>query len=122
AAGGLDGKEPAGLHRHAVEEDRARSAGRGVAADLRAGQPQEVAQVVDEEQTRLNVRFDRLAVDPQRDVHGRWFPPAADRIRLSASQRPERPLRRHGGGPEWAYASTVRFVLEWTVVSGRRII
>ncbi|MEA2591755.1 MAG: hypothetical protein QOD62_1586 [Actinomycetota bacterium] len=65
AAGRLDGKQAAGLHRHPVEEDGAGAAGRGVAADLGAGEAQEVAQVVDEEQPRLNVRFYRLAVDPQ---------------------------------------------------------
>src|SRR5438128_617547 len=119
ASVGLDGKEPAGLHRHAVQEDGAGTAGRRVATDLGAGEAQDVAQVVDEEQARLNVGFDRLAVDPQRDVHGPWFPPQQTGYASGASASglvaPQEKSRM-------AYVRPVPFVLQWTIVVRRRII
>jgi hypothetical protein len=52
AAVGLHGQDGARLDGHAVEQHRARAAVRGVAADVRAGQPQVLAQEVDEQQPR----------------------------------------------------------------------
>src|SRR5919199_2169568 len=55
AAVGLDGQHGARLHRLAVHHHRAGTARRGVATDVRAGQPQRLPQEVDEELARLDV-------------------------------------------------------------------
>ena len=55
AAVGLHGEDRAGLDRDAVEQDRAGAAVRRVAADVRAGQPQVLAQEMDEEEARLDL-------------------------------------------------------------------
>ena len=68
---GLDGEDRAGLDAAAVDQHRARAALARVAADVRAGQQQLLAQEVDEEQARLDVALAHLAVDGHRDVsHG----------------------------------------------------
>src|SRR5512141_1924495 len=77
AAVGLDREDRAGLHRQPVEVDRARAALRGVAADLRAGQVEVLAQDVDEHAARLDLEVVGLAVDDQPDrqtprPHSRW--------------------------------------------------
>ena len=48
--------------------DRARPAVAGVAADVRAGQPERLAQEVDEQEARLDVGLARFAVDRDGDV------------------------------------------------------
>src|SRR5262249_5071342 len=55
------------LDRHAVEEDRARAAVRRVAADVRAGEPQVLAQEMHEQQPRLDLALRGDAVDVDRD-------------------------------------------------------
>src|ERR1700682_5517651 len=50
---GLDTENGARLDRLAVDHDRARAAGRRVAADIRPGQAQAVSQNIDEELARL---------------------------------------------------------------------
>ena len=65
---GLDGEDGARLHRLAVEEDGAGAARGRVAADHRARQPELLAQVVDEELSRLDLRRVALAVDRDRDL------------------------------------------------------
>jgi hypothetical protein len=50
---GLDGQHRARLHRLTVEVDGARPARRRVAADVGAGQPAVVADVVDEKQEKI---------------------------------------------------------------------
>ena len=52
---GLDGEHRARLHRLAVEVDRARAARGRVAADVRAGQPEPLAEVVDEQRARFDL-------------------------------------------------------------------
>ena len=59
----LDGEEVAGLHRLAVHEDRAGAALAGVAADVGAGEPDRLADVVDEQESRLHFVAVALAVD-----------------------------------------------------------
>ena len=73
----LHREDGAGLHRLPVHEDGAGAALRGVAADVRPGQPQPVAQQVAEEEARLHFVFGGLAVDGDADavVHART-PPA----------------------------------------------
>ena len=65
---GLDGEDGAGLHRLAVEEHGAGPARGGVAADHGSGQPELLAQEVDEELSRLDLRRVALAVDRHRDL------------------------------------------------------
>ncbi len=63
AAVGLHREDGAGLHRPAVQEDGAGAAVRRVAADVGAGEPQVLADEVDEQQARLDVGLVLLAVD-----------------------------------------------------------
>src|SRR3954471_9338829 len=64
----LDGEQRARLHRLAVEMDGASTAGRRVAADVRAGEVQLLAQRVDEELPGLDLELSANAVDGDRDV------------------------------------------------------
>ena len=63
AAVGLDGEHRARLGALPVDVDGARAAVAGVAADVRAGQPEVVAQEVDQQQAGLDVGLACLAVD-----------------------------------------------------------
>ena len=65
---GLDGEHRARLGAAPVDVDGARAAVAGVAAGVGAGEPERVAQEVDEEEARLDVGLARLAVDGDRDV------------------------------------------------------
>src|SRR6266849_5034174 len=60
---GLDGEHVARLHRLAVHDDRAGAALARVAAHVGPGQPDVLSDVVDEQQARLDLVGDRLAVD-----------------------------------------------------------
>ena len=64
----LDPEHSAGLHRLAVHEHGAGAARGRVAADVRPGQSETVAQHVDEELTRLQVELVADAVDSKRDA------------------------------------------------------
>jgi hypothetical protein len=64
----LNPEHSAGLHRLAVHEHGAGSARGRVAADVRPGQSETVAQHVDEELTRLQVELVANAVDSKRDA------------------------------------------------------
>src|SRR5262249_6842531 len=68
----LDGEHRAGLDRDAVKQHRAGAAARRVAADVRSGEPERLAEEVDEEKPRLDrgrarltvhIRVDGLRVD-----------------------------------------------------------
>src|SRR3990172_8533428 len=59
----LDSEHGAGLHGLAVEQHRAGAARRGVTADVRAGQPEALAEHVDEQLARLELQFVAGAVD-----------------------------------------------------------
>src|SRR5262249_38719700 len=59
----LHGEERARLHRLAIHEDRAGAALARVAADVRSGQPDRLANVVDEKETGLDFVAVSLAVD-----------------------------------------------------------
>ena len=56
---GLDREDRAGLRAAAVDEDGAGAALARVAADVRAGEAQVLAQEVDEQQARVDVRLAR---------------------------------------------------------------
>lgn len=50
----------------AIDIDDARAALAGIASDMRAGQPEMVAQIVDEERARLNFRRSLHSIDGHR--------------------------------------------------------
>src|SRR5438128_9037403 len=78
AAVGLHRQHGARLHRLPVEQHGARAAVGGVAADVRARQPQPLADEVDQEQPRLDLRLAGAAVHRHLDLvrrHG-YRPPA----------------------------------------------
>jgi hypothetical protein len=64
---GLDGEQHAALHGPSIQENRARAAVAGVAADVGAGQVEVVADEVDEELARLDLALVPLAVHGYRD-------------------------------------------------------
>src|SRR5580704_5870283 len=65
---GLHREDGAGLHRLAVEIDGAGAAMGRLAADMRPGKAEMLAQEVDQKGSRLDQAFDRLAVDRHRNV------------------------------------------------------
>ena len=68
---GLDREDRARLRAAAVDEHRAGAALAGVAADVRAGEVQLLAQEVHEQHPRLDVGFPHLAVHRHRNS-GHW--------------------------------------------------
>src|SRR5205814_1783944 len=62
---GLYCKYSARLHRFPVHVDGASPAMTGVAPDMRAGDPELLAQQVDQQHARLGQGFDLFLVDPQ---------------------------------------------------------
>ena len=69
---GLDAEQRARLHRHAVDEDGAGAARRGVAPDVRPRQPEPIAEDVDEQLARLELELVAGPVHGQRNAsHGR---------------------------------------------------
>src|SRR5690349_8219853 len=73
----LQREHRARLHRAAVHVHRARAALRGVAADVRAGEPELLADELHEQRARIHAAGHGLAVDRQRNgnVHGVSFGP-----------------------------------------------
>src|SRR5260370_37760207 len=65
---GLDRKHGAALDGFAVDQDRARAALARVAADTASGEPELVAQVVHEQESRLDLSLVLAAVDGGRDL------------------------------------------------------
>ena len=84
---GHRGEHRARLHRPAVHLHHAGAAVGRVAAPVRAGEPRRVADEVDEQQRRLDLPRDRLAVDRDRDLH---------QTLLSSSPRRRAPQRAAG--------------------------
>src|SRR6266516_1059628 len=64
------------LHRQLVHPDHAGAAVRGVAAPVRAGEPELIAQEVDQQQPRLDLTGERDIVDGHGDLHGLPLRPA----------------------------------------------
>ena len=64
----LHGEEAAAAHRDAVQEDRARAADAVLAADVRAGEPQAVAEEVGQQEPRLDGLAHRAAVHGELDL------------------------------------------------------
>ena len=83
---GLHREHRARLHRAAVHEHGAGAAVRGVAADVGAGQPQILAEQVDQQQARLDVGLVLLAVDGELDhaSSAHFLPSARSTARRSA--------------------------------------
>ncbi len=65
---GLDREAHAALDRHVVHVDGAGAAMAGVAADMGSGEIELLAKEMNEQEARLDVGFDRLAVDGEGDV------------------------------------------------------
>src|SRR4029077_6353639 len=63
ASVGLNRERGTRLHRLAVQQDSAGSAGRGVTADVRAGERKDLADEVDEKHARLDLAFANGSVD-----------------------------------------------------------
>jgi hypothetical protein len=64
----LDAQHQAGADQHAVDDDRAGAAVAGAAAFLGAGQPEAIAQAVEQGLARVGEELGRLAVDVGGDV------------------------------------------------------
>ena len=99
---GLDGEQAAALDRVAVELHGAGAAVAGVAADVRAGEIEVVAQEVDEQARGGNLALVGRAVDLDRDRPAPWrwltrLPLSLALCRLAGRRAPPRP-RRGGGG------------------------
>src|SRR5215813_4114999 len=71
---GLHREHRTGLHGPAVEEDGAGAAVGRVAADVRAREPEDLADQVHEEETRLDVCLELLAIDSHLDLHAPHLP------------------------------------------------
>ena len=98
AAVELHGQQRARLGRLAVDQHRAGAAVGGVTTDVGAGQAEDVAQQVHQQQARLDVGLAGLAVDGQGDVMRahRGLLPLCLRT-CAGERRPQRP-RHHLGG------------------------
>src|SRR4051812_34383149 len=102
---GHRGEHGARLHRLAVEEDDAGAAVGRVAAPVRAGQLELVAQHVHEQHPRLDVGGTRLAVDDDVDLHR--SPPQLASARSAARRRARwvssfARWRLYSAGPRWS--------------------
>ena len=100
---GLDGEEGAGLDRAVVQQHDAGAAAGGVTADVSAGQPDDLADEVDQQQTGLDLGAVLGPVDGDGDAHlpgagtggGSFFDthayltshPSSARILLAGGQR-----------------------------------
>src|SRR5712691_2740028 len=94
-APGLDREHRARLHGSAIEDDGAGSAVRRVAADVSAGEPEDVADQVDEQEARLDVGLVLLAVDGDLDLH-RAHPSQRTRATRSSARWSARAVRKIG--------------------------
>src|SRR5665213_3631563 len=72
---GLDCEHRAALDRLAIDEDGAGAALAGVTADVRSGQADDIAQVVHEQETRLDLVLMLAPVDGGRDLVLHTSPP-----------------------------------------------
>src|SRR6266850_1744663 len=121
----LDREHRARLHRLAVEQHGAGAAVRGVAADVRPGQAQVLAQEVDEQQPGLDPELVRGAVHRHPDLvcgHGHR-PPARSTAFFSARAASTRPIsrlystepRRSALGDATASARSASMVAGWSL-------
>src|SRR6188508_1956444 len=95
---GLDSEHRARLRARAVDVDGARAAVARVAPDVRPGQPEVIAQEMDEEEARLDIRLVRLTVDGHRDVlgsHRSGLLRGREGAFSGAAESPESQLRGH---------------------------
>src|SRR5262249_3536819 len=97
---GLHREYRAGLHGPAVQEDGAGAAVGRVAADVRAREPEDLPDQVYEEETRLDVRLELLAIDRHLDLHAPHLPwPARSRAFRMARPVTTRPRPRSDSAP-----------------------
>src|SRR6185295_14537252 len=86
----LDGEREAAAHDHIVETDRAGAAHAVLAADMTAGEPERVAQEIDQRRARLDRLGDGFAVHSEPDVDGAH---ARDPASCAAARRSSTPAR-----------------------------
>ena len=116
----LDGEHRARLHGPAVHEDRAGAAVGRVAPDVGAGQPQDLADHVDQQEARLDVGLVLLAVDRELHQHGYLLLPArssalrsarAVRTRTRSFLYATEPRRSSAGSDASAASSAARLIV-----------
>ena len=95
----LDREQAAAAHRDAVEAHRAGAADAVLAADVGAGEPEAVPEEVGQEQPRLDVLADDLAVDGQRDLGHAARSQAAQRRSTSVPVKCGGRRRTRGSSP-----------------------
>src|SRR4051794_12300908 len=99
AAFELHGEQRAALRRLAVDEDGTRSALTRVAADVRPGQPDDVAQEMYEEEPWLHFAGEIDPVDVDADAtHGASLPDRSPRRRETAPRDRDRVAKGGSGG------------------------
>src|SRR5207244_4351909 len=99
------GELTAGVHRLAVEEDGARPTLTAIAADLRSGKPQVIAQELGQRPAILDVDFMSGAVDGQRQARSRRRRSGSRRSGRGASPRLTFQCRRYRRGSSRAAGS-----------------
>src|SRR5581483_4589055 len=126
-AGGHGRQHGAALHRHAVHGHDADAAVRGVAPPVRAGQPEVVPEEVHEEQPRLHLPGDLVAVDGHGDLHGYASCPRARATARRNARRVSSPARcrLYSAGPRWSVwgfvtsAAAAAAAARFSAVAGR---
>src|SRR5262245_56189725 len=125
AAVGLHGEDRARLHGAPVQHDGAGAAVGGIAADVSADEPEDLADEVHEQEARLHVGLELLSVDGHLDDHPHPLPPArssafrrarAVRIRTRSRLYSTDPRRSAAGSAAAAASSAARVM---AVASGR---
>src|SRR5919109_78452 len=123
AAVGLDREHGARLHRVSIEMDRAGAAHRRVAADLRAREVELVADEVDEQRPRLDLRLVANAVDRERDRYHRVPPFRRVPPRTCAGSRCRAPaiatLMPHTGSVAYSVSTSCERVCRHATSSAR---
>src|SRR5712691_4501988 len=99
---GLDGEHRAALHRLAVDEDRAGAALAGVTSDVGSGEPGNIADVMHEQEPRLDLMLVPVAIDGGGDLVLHLRPPSSQK----GAQRARRDVKRVESGP------SIRLLLE----------
>src|SRR5215468_51461 len=123
---GLHSEYRAGLHGPAVEENGAGAAVAGIAADVRTCEPKDLPDQVHEEETRLDVRLELLAVDGHLDLPAPHLPwPARSRaLRMARPVNTRTRSRLYSTEPRRSAAGSAASAASWaaclmTASSGR---
>src|SRR5579885_392426 len=71
---GLHGKQSAGFYGFSIQQYRACPAERGLATNVSPRESSHIAQVMDQQQARLNLIFPQMAIDLGSDFHRQYLP------------------------------------------------